>query len=103
MTHSALVSCIERMKKRASLIKKRPQGHTDSKSDWACCRFCLAAQMLIHFGKDNPGKYLHLLNRFLDEKGDLSVCFDPALLPKLDLNSIAFYDVRHLIVQKYDV
>ncbi len=43
VTCSAVVSCVQRMKKRVSLIKKCPQGHTDPKSDWAHCLFCLAA------------------------------------------------------------
>ncbi len=81
------------MKKRVSLIKKCPQGHTDPKSDWARCRFCLAAQMLLCFGEDF-GEQKHFLDRFLDETGNIPACFDPDLLPKLDLNGIVFYDVR---------
>jgi hypothetical protein len=58
--------------------------------------------MLIHFGGDLD-EYQDLLDRYLNETGERPACFDPALLPKLDLNGIIFYDVRHLIVQKYDV
>ena len=47
VTRSAVFSCVQRMKKKVSLIKKRPQGNTDPKSDWARCRFRLAAQMLL--------------------------------------------------------
>jgi hypothetical protein len=53
------------MKKRVSLIKKCPQGHTDPKSDWTRYRFCLAAQMLLCFNED-IGEHQHLLNKLLD-------------------------------------
>jgi hypothetical protein len=93
MTHSAVVLCIQRMKKRVSLIRKCPQGHTDPKSNWARCRICLPAQMLLRFGEDF-GEHQHFFGQLLDETGDLPACFDPDLLPKLDLNRIVFHDVR---------
>jgi hypothetical protein len=85
VTHSAVVLCIQRMKKRDSLIKKCPQGHTYPKSDWAPCQVCLAAQILHCFGEDLR-EHQHLLKKLLDETGNLPACFDPDLLPKLDLN-----------------
>jgi phage terminase small subunit len=94
VTRSAVVSCVERMMKRVSLISKRPQGHTDPNSDWARCRFRLAAQMLLRFGED-LGEYQHLLDKILGETEDLPACLDPTCLPTLDLTSIVFYDVRH--------
>ena len=93
MTRSAVISCVQRMKKKVSLIKKCPQGHTDPKSDWARCRFCLAAQMLLRLGED-LSEHQHLLDKLLDETGDLPPYFNPDLLPKLDINEIVFYDVR---------
>jgi hypothetical protein len=81
------------MKRRVSLVKKHPQGHTDPKSNWAHCQFCFAAQMLLCFGEDF-GENQHLLDKLLDETGNLPACFDPDILPKLDLNQIAFYDMR---------
>ncbi len=93
MTHSAVVSCIQRMKKRVSLIKKCLQGHTDPKSNWARCRFCLSAQILLYFGEDF-GEHQHLLDKFLDKTRNLPASFDSDLLPKLDLNRIVAYDVR---------
>ncbi len=90
MTCSPVDSCVQMMKKRVSLIKKHPQGHTDLKSNWACCQFCLAAQMLSCFSKD-LGEHQHLLDKLLHETGNLPACFDQDCLPKLDLNSIAFF------------
>jgi hypothetical protein len=49
--------------------------------------------MLLCFGEDFGG-HQHLLDKFLDKTGNLPACFDPDLLPKLDLNGIVFYDVR---------
>jgi hypothetical protein len=49
--------------------------------------------MLLHFGED-LGEHQHLLDTLLDKMGNLSVCFDQDLLPKLDLNGIVLYDVR---------
>jgi hypothetical protein len=80
VTCSAVVSCVARMKKRVSLIKKHLQGHTDPKSDWAHCRFCLPVQILIRFGED-LGKHQDLLDSYLNETCDRPACFDPALLP----------------------
>ena len=95
VTCSTVYSCVQRMKKRVSLIKKHPQGHTDPKSDCACCQFCLAAQMLLRFGEDlSEHQHQHLLIKLLGETGDLPPCFDSALHPTLDINGIVFYDVR---------
>ncbi len=62
VTRSAVFSCVQRLKKKVSLIKKHPQGHTDPKSDWARCRFRFAAQMLLRFGEDLSETSIFLTN-----------------------------------------
>ena len=49
--------------------------------------------MHLRFGED-LSEHQHLLDKLLDETGDLPLCFNPDLLPKLDINGIVFYDVR---------
>ena len=49
--------------------------------------------MLLRFGED-LSEHQYLLDKLLDETGNLPPCFNPDLLPKLDINQIVFYDVR---------
>ena len=89
VTRSAVNGCIQRMPKRVTTIRKRPQGSTDPESKWAKWRDRWTTQLLLRMGKDVD------ISKWRDKNGDLPDCFNIEKLTKIEPEAITWWDEVH--------
>ena len=91
VTRSAVYRCIERMPKRVTTIRKRPQGSKDPESAWAKWRHKWTTQLLMRAGKTCS------VQAWTDKDGNVPDFFKQNLLSnkKIDEYAITWWDEVH--------
>ena len=88
---STVYEACKRLKSSVTTILKRQQGSIDLDSDWCKASHRWSAQLLIMFGElkreELPAKFLL--------EGKLPMCFQPAAVRRIKLESIHFWDETH--------